>query len=224
MIPGQDGYRTPTIEDVEAFARAGSRLRHLEGNSSYFPTAAAFQSVLHDRNKSVAGQGKEAEQEEEAIPKILTWRQRLRHFTWSFFTLSMATGGIANVIYSSKLLIPCRSRPSNTDRNKFLSGFHGLYAIGCIFFLGNIIIYIATIALIATRFVLYPDTFRSSIIHPSESLFVGASIVGFGTILLNISQYGLERTGVWLNTTVFVLFWLYCAIALLGSLGIYLTL
>lgn len=30
--------------------------------------------------------------------KNLPWKQRLRHVTWAWFTLTMATGGIANVL------------------------------------------------------------------------------------------------------------------------------
>lgn len=32
-----------------------------------------------------------------AIKKI-GWKQRLKHFTWTWFTMTMATGGIANVM------------------------------------------------------------------------------------------------------------------------------
>lgn len=34
----------------------------------------------------------------------LTFRQRVKHWTWPWFTLTMATGGIASVIYNGKLL------------------------------------------------------------------------------------------------------------------------
>lgn len=36
----------------------------------------------------------------------LSWKQRIRHFTWAYFTLTMATGGIANVIAQSKDIYP----------------------------------------------------------------------------------------------------------------------
>ena len=34
--------------------------------------------------------------------KRLPWKQRLKHVTWAWFTLSMATGGLANVIIEGK--------------------------------------------------------------------------------------------------------------------------
>ncbi|KAI9895058.1 MAG: hypothetical protein M1814_000283 [Vezdaea aestivalis] len=73
------------------------------------------------------------------------------------------------------------------------------------------------------RFYIYRETFRDSFIHPSESLFIGASLVSFGTILLNVSQYGVEHAGEWLDSAVLVLFWFYCGTAVVGSLGIYLV-
>jgi hypothetical protein len=32
-------------------------------------------------------------------PSRLSWRKRIRHVTWAYFTLTMATGGLANVLY-----------------------------------------------------------------------------------------------------------------------------
>jgi hypothetical protein len=52
------------------------------------------------------------------------------------------------------------------------------------------------------RFYLYPFTFKASFLHPTESLFAPATIVSFGTILMNISQYGPSYTGAWLDRTV----------------------
>ena len=63
----------------------------------------------------------------------------------------MATGGMANVIHK----VPYR--------------FHGLWTIGCIFFLLNIGLFLFNVAMICSRFRLYPSTFKASITHPTES-------------------------------------------------------
>lgn len=36
--------------------------------------------------------------------KKLAIRERIRHFTWTWFTMTMATGGIANVLYVSLII------------------------------------------------------------------------------------------------------------------------
>lgn len=102
--------------------------------------------------------------------------------------------------------------------------FRGLQTIGIVVFLINIAAYLIIWALLLVRFYYYPYTFKASFMHPTESLFVPASIVSFGTILINISQYGPENTGPWLMRAVCVLFWIDAALAVMFSAGIYLLL
>lgn len=102
--------------------------------------------------------------------------------------------------------------------------FHGLETIGTVFFLLNIVLYLAIWAMILARFYLYPYTFRASFTHPTESLFVPAVAVSFGTILINIVEYGFGKTGLWLNRAVLVLFWFDAALAVFLSILIYMIL
>lgn len=136
----------------------------------------------------------------------LPWRERIRHFTWTWFCLTMATGGIANVLYA----VPFR--------------FHGLYALGCLFFLLNLVLFLFNVAMISCRFYFYPRTFRASFLHPTESLFIPAATISFGIIMMNVSQYGVGRVGntKWLEHTMVVLFWVDAGLAVASSLGIYL--
>jgi hypothetical protein len=138
--------------------------------------------------------------------KKLSFKERIRHFTWTWFCLTMATGGIANVLYT----VPFR--------------FHGLYALGCIFFILNIVLFLFNVAMISCRFYFYPRTFKASFLHPTESLFIPAAIVSFGIILINISQYGVDTSGErkWLEQCMIVLFWMDCGLAVCFSIGIYL--
>ena len=100
--------------------------------------------------------------------------------------------------------------------------FTGLYAIGVVFFLFNICLFIFNITMISLRFRFYPSTFLASITHPTESLFVPAWLISLGTILINIHLYGTTygKTGPWLLDTMYVLFWAYCALAVAFSCGI----
>lgn len=78
--------------------------------------------------------------------------------------------------------------------------------------------------MISLRFRYYPETFRASILHPTESLFIPAWLISVGTILINITEYGYGegKTREWLLTTMNALFWIYCFLAVAFSCGIYL--
>ncbi|KAL3436318.1 voltage-dependent anion channel-domain-containing protein [Aspergillus tetrazonus] len=209
--PGAEGYRTPTIEDTEKeLSRTLS-----ESNAALQPTGSlvreAHSSALESTHGSFRNRYSGVDMTlnrtiTESSGGKLNWKKRIRHFTWAFFTLTMATGGIANVIYS----VPYR--------------FRGLDTIGIIFFLANIVFYLVIWAILLTRFYLFPYTFKASLLHPTESLFVPASVVSFGTILINISQYGTDYTGPWLTDAVHILFWIDAALAVISSAGIYLLL
>ena len=108
--------------------------------------------------------------------------------------------------------------------NKVPYRFHGLDTIGTVVFLINIALYLFIWGLLLARFYHYPYTFKASFLHPTESLFVPACVVSFGTILINISQYGPENTGPWLMEAVGILFWIDAVLAVLFSAGIYLVL
>ena len=100
--------------------------------------------------------------------------------------------------------------------------FRGLDTIGTIFFLLNIALFLLNILMISLRFYTFPETFEASYMHPSERLFIPSAVVSFGTILINISQYGLPNAGQWLDRAVIVLFWIDAALAIVASSGIYL--
>ena len=125
----------------------------------------------------------------------------------------MATGtdgsqGIANVIAT----VPAQYR------------FRGLAAIGTIFFLLNLIFYVIIWIMLGSRFYFFLLTFKSSFTHPTESLFVPAAAVSFGTILINVVQYGMHHVGSWLSKATYVLFWLNATLAITLSISIYLLL
>lgn len=143
----------------------------------------------------------------DTVVESLSMRQRLKHFTWTWFTMTMATGQLANIIYQ----IPFK--------------FKGQYEIGCTVFIFNIFLFMFNVAMITARFRMYPHTFRASFMHPTESLFIPAAVVSIGTILMNITEFGTDsgRTGVWLSQTMTILFWVYGGFALCFTSGIYLV-
>lgn len=94
--PGQDGYSTPTIEDFRQHARQNRPNRRPGGpstNSSFIrlPVSALLGSYNLNLSNISLNNG---------ILEKLEWRERIRHYTWTFFTMTMATGGIANVLYA----------------------------------------------------------------------------------------------------------------------------
>ncbi|KAF3387134.1 Malic acid transport protein [Penicillium rolfsii] len=222
--PGDDGYRTPTIEDAErtlaVLGVADASSLGCSSNARQIHTSALEATLYKVASRATDQTNNDQEfshcvdrdgadltrKVTDASASSLSWKKRIRHITWAYFTLTMATGGLANVLYE----VPYR--------------FRGLDTIGTVVFLINIVLYLFIWALLLTRFYHYPYTFKTSFLHPTESLFVPACVVSFGTILINISQYGPGNTGPWLMEAVGILFWIDAALAVIFSAGIYLVL
>lgn len=114
---GEEGFRTPTLEDAEHDLSTGG-----SGNLLSAPTAQALRDahtsaleslqgstprvingtvVKKDSNINDTESTDHAKTDSSSIVD-LSWRERIRHFTWAYFTLTMATGGIANVLYAGQ--------------------------------------------------------------------------------------------------------------------------
>jgi hypothetical protein len=109
--PGDDGYRTPTIEDAQRTLAEltgdspGSEVREahttaleaaLQRASSRVTDATANKEVNNCRDQDGFSLNRRIT---DTPPSRLSWRKRIRHVTWAYFTLTMATGGLANVLY-----------------------------------------------------------------------------------------------------------------------------
>lgn len=232
LHPGDDGYRTPTIEDYERQPINGDgkeqelgiladnsfhqRIPHppTTPNGSHRPSLVGYRQSA---NASLASLG-------ERLLERLQWRERIRHYTWTFFTMTMATGGIANVLYEGMgYYLPLVIGFTLIASAAVPYRFQGLHAIGLIFFFLNILLFVMNVVLISLRFYNHPEMFLASILHPTERLFVPAAVVSFGTILLNISQYGPSLAGHWLDKAVTILYWIDAALAICASMGVYLV-
>jgi len=144
-------------------------------------------------------------EEHEASPsKVSRLRDRIRCYTWTWFTMTMATGGVANVLYST---------PFKSD---------WLRIVGTVVFLFNIALFLMNTVFLTLKFWWAPGSFKRSFISNSESLFISACVVSTGTILINTCQYGIPLCGEWLQTTMQICFWAYLCVAVIASSSIYL--
>lgn len=127
----------------------------------------------------------------------LPFSQRLQHFTWANYTLTMATGGIATLISIQPHAFP------------------GLITIGAVFYIVNIIFFTAITMTMILRFTKFPGSFKASITHEREGLFLGPFFLSIATIITGTQKYVIESYDInhpnraWAVTTMAVAFWSY---------------
>ncbi|KUI67603.1 Malic acid transport protein [Cytospora mali] len=108
-------------------------------------------------------------------------KDRIACFQWTWFTSTMATGGIANVLAS----IPFQAQ--------------WLYIVGVIFCIFNMCLFVTNSVLLLMRFYLRPGSFRHSFTDQFEALFIPASHFSYPH---NDAGLGLSRVSSVAHSTV----------------------
>jgi tellurite resistance protein TehA-like permease len=123
--------------------------------------------------------------------------QRLRHFTWAWYTLTMATGGISTLI---------AIQPHS---------FPGLITIGAVFYIVNLVFFTTLNSLMVFRFCKFPGSLKESICHEREALFLGPFFLSVATIITGTQKYVVESyevdhpTRAWITSSMAIVFWVY---------------
>jgi tellurite resistance protein TehA-like permease len=127
----------------------------------------------------------------------LPYSERLRHFTWAWYTLTMATGGLSTLIAIQPHAFP------------------GLITIGAVFYILNLIFFTVITGTMVLRFTKFPGSFKASISHEREALFLGPFFLSVATIITGTQKYVIQAyeadhpNRAWAVTSMSIAFWLY---------------
>ncbi|KAL9489462.1 hypothetical protein ACSS6W_001739 [Trichoderma asperelloides] len=228
-----DGYESPTEENQPCFffgatpTASGTTTPARKSLSAPNPAAALFAQgasrrsqhlALHPSGRDISPDAAQLshtppnldtvilDKENQAMPRRVGLRDRIACYQWTFFTMTMATGGVSSVLHGL------------VYRPEWVNGF------GIFFCLLNIVFFLANCVFLSMRFYLRPGSLTKSFTDQVESLFIPAFFVSIAVILTNVCQYGVPHCGVWLIKTLQVLFWIYTGLSAIASAGLYLIL
>ncbi|CZS92018.1 hypothetical protein WAI453_000037 [Rhynchosporium graminicola] len=132
-----------------------------------------------------------------------TLKERLKHFTFSWYAFTMATGGTALTLS----VVPNR--------------FSGLTGLGTFMFLLNIFFFICVTSAMITRFIIYPEIFISCFTNFHEGVFSATFWLTCATMITNTVAYGVPKSGPWLIEALRIAFWIYTVCATLHAIIYY---
>jgi len=124
----------------------------------------------------------------------------IRHFTPSWFAVTMGTGVLALVI--AHLPWPLPGLSMLAEGLWFVAV--GLFALFSLLFL--------------LRLALFRETIWPMLLHPVQSMFLGAFPMGLAVLIKGLLLFGVPRWGEGVYELAHALWWLDAALALLGAL------
>jgi len=110
LSPTDEGYRTPTGEDYERNRMGRAYMRDSPLRIGVNSPKTHSNGYMTPR-KSFA-RGLNLNHLSDKLDRKLSWKVRIRYFTWAAFAMNMATGGVANVLYNGKEVL---SSPRRRD-------------------------------------------------------------------------------------------------------------
>ncbi|ORX36964.1 voltage-dependent anion channel [Kockovaella imperatae] len=125
----------------------------------------------------------------------------VRTWSWQMFNVNLGTGGFAIVLAS----IPHK--------------FRGQHAIGTVFFIIDIVVFIVNVVMLSLRAIHFPHLFALSFKSHSEGVWTPVSAVALSTLLTNTMLYGIPYCGPWLLIVCEVWYWVYMFLALCLTLA-----
>lgn len=106
---------------------------------------------------------------------VVGFRDRIGCYTWTWFTMTMATGGISNVLHSS-ITSNSHDVEGSSDRIAVPYRSDWLRILGVIVFFFNICLFLMNCTFLTLRFRWNPGSLVNSFLSPSESLFIPACV------------------------------------------------
>ncbi|KAJ5757400.1 uncharacterized protein N7511_006094 [Penicillium nucicola] len=127
----------------------------------------------------------------------VTVKDRVCQITWGWYSMSMATGGIAVLLYRTP------------------HQFTGLEIIGKIIYIFNLFFFLAVTACMILRFLSRPKALKESFQSGTETYFAPTCLLSIATIILGAESYGSDSCGPWLQVALRIIFWIYVACSIL---------
>ncbi|KAF7351341.1 Sulfite efflux pump SSU1 [Mycena sanguinolenta] len=129
----------------------------------------------------------------------------IRHFTWSWHTVVMGTGGVAGLI----------------SRFHFGQDSEAVKTLTLVFFFLNLLFFVAICGATIARYWMFPELWDAMLQHPAQSLFISTFPMGAATLIntaLAINQ-NYSFSGLGFLYALWGFWWLDCAVSLVAAVG-----